>query len=46
MRRESTDLDDLFISHIGGIDTFARGLRIAVKIIEDGKLDKMLNTRY
>ena len=27
VRRESTDLEDLFIAHIGGMDAFARGLR-------------------
>lgn len=46
VRRESTDLEDLFIAHIGGMDSFARGLRIAAKIIEDGKLDCMLKNRY
>ena len=29
VRRESTDLEDLFIAHIGGMDAFARGLKIA-----------------
>lgn len=46
VRRESTDLQDMFIAHIGAMDTFARGLRNAAKIIEDGYLGKMLSDRY
>lgn len=33
-RRESTDVEDLFIAHIAGMDTLARGLRNVAKIIE------------
>lgn len=33
-RRESTDVEDLFIAHIAGMDTLARGLRNAAKLIE------------
>lgn len=33
-RRESTDVEDLFIAHIVGMDTMARGLRNAAKLIE------------
>ena len=36
-RRESHEPEDLFHSHIGGMDAFARGLKIAAKIIEDGR---------
>ncbi len=46
VRRESIDPLDLFYAHIGGMDTFARGLLIASKIRRDGTLDKMLNERY
>jgi xylose isomerase len=46
LRRESTDLEDLFIAHIGGMDTLARGLLIAAKIREEGIMDKMLQERY
>jgi len=46
VRRESTDLEDFFLGHIGGMDTFAKSLRIAIKIIEDGKLDQMKDERY
>eukprot|EP00750_Incisomonas_marina_P013298 INCI17283.2.p1 GENE.INCI17283.2~~INCI17283.2.p1 ORF type:complete len:454 (-),score=82.56 INCI17283.2:1112-2473(-) len=34
VRRESTDIEDMFISHIGAMDTFARGLRAAAAIIQ------------
>ncbi|KAF3840195.1 hypothetical protein F7725_018912 [Dissostichus mawsoni] len=46
VRRESTDLEDLFIAHIGAMDTFARGLRNAVRIIEDGIIPGMVKDRY
>lgn len=42
VRRESTDLEDLFIAHIGAMDAFARGLRNAVRIIEDGLIAGMM----
>lgn len=45
-RRESTDLEDFFIAHIGGMDAYAKGLRAAAAIIEDGVLDGMINKRY
>ncbi|KAG8010323.1 Squalene monooxygenase, partial [Nibea albiflora] len=46
VRRESTDLEDLFIAHIGAMDAFARGLRNAVRIIEDGLMAGMVKERY
>ncbi|MCO5572114.1 hypothetical protein L7F22_025865 [Adiantum nelumboides] len=46
LRRESVDLEDLFIAHIAGMDTMARGLRNAAKIIEDGALKTSVDTRY
>ena len=33
-RRESTDVEDMFIAHISGMDTMARGLRNVAKLIE------------
>merc|ERR1719159_299972 len=39
LRRESTDVEDMFIAHIGGMDCLARGLRGAAKLIADGKFD-------
>jgi len=46
IRRESTDIEDLFIGHINGMDCYARGLRAAAKMIADGTLDSMVKTRY
>ena len=46
VRRESTNLEDFFIAHIGGMDAYARGLRAAAKIIEDGVLEQMVQDRY
>lgn len=45
-RRESHTLEDHFHAHISGMDAFARGLKIAHKIIEDGKLDAFVDNRY
>ncbi|KAG5563748.1 hypothetical protein RHGRI_000076 [Rhododendron griersonianum] len=46
LRRESTDVEDLFIAHISGMDTLARGLRNVAKLIEDGSLDELVLKRY
>ncbi|MGB0372268.1 MAG: xylose isomerase [Opitutales bacterium] len=45
-RRESHEPIDLFHAHIGGMDAFARGLKIANAIREDGTLSKMVAERY
>ncbi len=45
-RRESHEPEDLFHAHIGGMDAFARGLKIADKIIADGRFDEFVKTRY
>ena len=45
VRRESTDVESLFIGHINGMDTMARGLRSAVKMMSDGTFDAMLHER-
>ena len=46
LRRGSTDLKDLFYAHIGGMDTFARGLITAQKIIDNGRIENFVNLRY
>ena len=46
LRRESFDPADLFHAHIGGLDTLARGLIIADKMIQDGKLERVVTERY
>lgn len=46
IRRNSTDSEDLFIAHIGGMDTFARGLLIAEKIVQNDEYKKLRYGRY
>ncbi|HEY3235385.1 MAG TPA: xylose isomerase [Polyangiaceae bacterium] len=46
LRRQSTEPDDLFHAHIGGMDTLARGLLIAEKITKDKKLEQLVEKRY
>jgi len=45
-RRESTDLEDMFIAHIGGMDSFARGLVIADRVINDPRYGELKDGRY
>ena len=45
-RRESHEPIDLMYAHIGGMDAFARGLKIANAIIEDGRLGEFVSQRY
>ena len=45
-RRESHTPEDLFHAHIGGMDAFARGLKIAAGVIEDGRIDEFKKARY
>jgi xylose isomerase len=46
VRRESFEPIDLFHAHIGGMDTFARGLKIAAAIRADGEFDHIVKERY
>jgi xylose isomerase len=46
VRRQSIDNVDLFYAHIGAMDAFARGLKIAAKMIKDGKLEAAVKERY
>jgi xylose isomerase len=46
VRRESVDLEDIFIGHIGGMDTFARALDIAFRIRESSTLPERKMQRY
>ena len=45
-RRNSTDLEDIFIGHINSMDTLARGLMIASEILEDPNYKKLKSNRY
>ncbi len=46
VRRESFEPIDLFHAHIGAMDAFARGLKIAQAIITDGRLSSFVKQRY
>lgn len=46
VRRESFEPVDLFHAHIGGMDAFAKGLKIAAAIRADGVLAGMVKDRY
>ncbi len=46
VRRNSTDPEDLFLAHIGGMDTFARALGIAARLLEDSPLKDLTAKRY
>jgi xylose isomerase len=46
VRRESFEPVDLFHAHIGGMDAFARGLKIAAAIRKDGRLAEFVKERY
>lgn len=46
VRRESFEPIDLFHAHIGGMDAYARGLKIAAAIRKDGRLADFVQQRY
>ncbi|MFQ9314972.1 xylose isomerase [Dysgonomonas mossii] len=46
IRRNSTDMDDLFIAHISGMDVFARGLLVAADILQSSDYNKLRKERY
>lgn len=46
VRRESTNIEDLFIAHIGGMDAFARGLVIADRLLADPRVQELRDSRY
>jgi len=46
VRRESFEPVDLFYAHIGGMDCFAKGLKIAAAMRADGEIARMVQERY
>jgi xylose isomerase len=46
VRRTSFEPADLFYAHIAGMDSFAIGLKVAAKLIEDKALQKYVDDRY
>lgn len=45
-RRGSNTPEDIVLAYIAGMDAFALGLRVADKIIADGRIDEFVKTRY
>lgn len=45
-RRNSTDLEDIFLAHIGGMDAFARSLVIADAVMQQSPYMKFRKDRY
>ncbi|GIO67000.1 xylose isomerase [Paenibacillus cookii] len=46
VRRPSFEPEDLFLAHIAGMDTYAKGLKVAAKLIEDRVFDDFIEKRY
>ncbi|MEE7546364.1 xylose isomerase [Xanthomonas sp. Kuri4-1] len=46
VRRESSDAEDLFMAHIGGMDAFARGLEVAHALLTSSPLEGWRRERY
>jgi xylose isomerase len=46
VRRASFEPEDLVLAHIAGMDSFARGLKVAAKLIEDRVFENFISERY
>ena len=46
LRRQSVDPADLYLAHIGGVDTLARALLAAADIVREGQLQRLRQERY
>ncbi|MBM7708858.1 xylose isomerase [Enterococcus lemanii] len=46
VRRSSFEMEDLFLAHIAGMDTYARGLKAAAALKEDRFFDEIKEKRY
>lgn len=46
VRRASFQEDDLFLAYIAGMDTFAKGLRVAAHLLQDGVFESFKTKRY
>jgi xylose isomerase len=46
LRRQSVDPADLYVAHIGGIDTIARALLAAADVVTSGELERLKQERY
>ncbi|NMM62721.1 xylose isomerase [Clostridium sp. P21] len=46
VRRASFEPEDLFLAYIAGMDTFAKGLRVAYKLLKDGPIENFIKEKY
>lgn len=46
VRRSSFEMEDLLLAHIAGMDTFARGLKAAARLIEEEFFETIKEKRY
>jgi len=46
VRRPSFEPEDLFLGHIAGMDTYAKGLKVAAKLLEDRVFENFIDKRY
>ncbi|WP_139904739.1 xylose isomerase [Clostridium thermarum] len=46
VRRASFEAEDLFLGYIAGMDTLAKGLKVAHKMLETGEFEKVVENRY
>lgn len=46
VRRASFEPEDLFLAYIAGMDTYARGLKVAVRLLEDRVFENFIDDRY
>ncbi|AIQ20558.1 MULTISPECIES: xylose isomerase [Paenibacillus] len=46
VRRPSFEAEDLFLAHIAGMDTYAKGLKVAAKLLEDRVFEDFIAKRY
>lgn len=46
LRRQSVEPADLYVAHIGGMDTLARALLAAADVVTEGKLERLRRERY
>lgn len=46
VRRASFEAEDLFLAHIAGMDAYAKGLKVAAKLLEDRVFEQVIDDRY
>jgi len=46
VRRASFEPEDLFLAYIAGMDSFAKGFRVAYKLLQDAPIENFIKERY